>query len=103
LAGLANISGLGRKALMKIHMPGIQINIKRNKLMLKLEEIGISTRQGTHAVHTLGYYKNKYNLKEKDYINAYAADRLTLALPLYVGMTEDDVNYIVEAIKKCVV
>ena len=35
-------------------------NKERNRLMMALEESGIAVRQGTHAVHTLGYYKEKY-------------------------------------------
>lgn len=78
-----------------------KVNKERNRLMSKLEELGISTRQGTHAVHTLGYYRNKYKLKDEDYPKAYAADRLSITLPLFVGMSEEDVDFIIEAIKKC--
>jgi perosamine synthetase len=77
-----------------------KINIKRNRFMEKLEENGIATRQGTHAVHTLGYYKNKYHLKDEDYLMSYAADRLSVALPLYTGMSDKEFNYVIENIKK---
>lgn len=63
---------------------------------MKLEEHGISVRQGTHAVHTLGYYKNKYNLSDERYLQSYAADRLTIALPLYATMREEEFNYVVD-------
>ena len=63
-----------------------RINVKRNIFMEKLEEMTIATRQGTHAVHTLGYYKNKNNFKDEDFLMSYAADRLSIALPLYAGM-----------------
>jgi dTDP-4-amino-4,6-dideoxygalactose transaminase len=39
-----------------------RINIKRNIFMEKLESKTIATRQGTHAVHTLGYYKYKRSI-----------------------------------------
>lgn len=77
-----------------------RINIERNNFMEKLEENGIATRQGTHAVHTLGYYKNKYNLKDEDYLMSYAADRLSIALPLYAGMSDEEFNYVIENIKQ---
>lgn len=77
------------------------LNVKRNILMKKLESRGIATRQGTHAVHTLGYYKNKYNLKDEDFLASYAADRLSIALPLYAGMTGSEFNYAIETIKSC--
>lgn len=76
-----------------------EINKKRNEFMEKLEINGIATRQGTHAVHTLGYYKNRYNLNAEDYINSYAADRLSIALPLYAKMTDKEQDYVVENVK----
>lgn len=71
---------------------------KRNEFMTYLEENGIATRQGTHAVHTLGYYKTAYNLRPEDCFRAYAADRLTVSLPLYHGMTESEFRYIIDTI-----
>jgi hypothetical protein len=74
-------------------MPGL--NRKRNRLMALLEKAGISTRQGTHAVHTLSYYREKYGLGELDFPNALLADRLSMALPLYWNITQEDVSEIV--------
>ena len=35
----------------------------RNEIMERLQEAGISTRPGTHAVHMLGFYTDKYNIQ----------------------------------------
>lgn len=80
-----------------------KINSRRNKIMQMLEENGIATRQGTHAVHTLGYYKNKYRLKDEDYINSYAADRLSISFPLYPQMSEEEFNYVVDNLREVLV
>lgn len=74
----------------------------RNKLLQRLEEGGIATRQGTHAVHMLGYYRKRFGYVPEDYVNAYACDHLSITLPLYVGMTEDDMVYVVEMIRKTI-
>ncbi len=74
----------------------------RNKLLQKLEDVGIATRQGTHAVHLLGYYKNRFGYKPEDYYNAFACDHLSITLPLYVGITDEDQEYIVNTIKKTI-
>jgi perosamine synthetase len=66
------------------------LNERRNRLMRAVEERGIATRQGTHAPVLTGYYATKYGLRAEDFPNAYAADRLTLALPLYPQMTEEE-------------
>ena len=74
--------------------------VYRNRLLQTLEDIGIATRQGTHALHLLGYYKNRFGFKPTDYENAYACDRLSITLPLYVGLTEADQKYVVASIRK---
>lgn len=74
----------------------------RNSLLQKLENKGIATRQGTHAIHLLGYYKNRFGFVPEDYINAYACDRLSITLPLYVGMSDDEQRYVIECISKMI-
>ncbi len=74
----------------------------RNILLQKLEDMGIATRQGTHAVHMLGYYRNRFGYKPEDYSNAYACDHLSITLPLYVGLTADDQEIIISTIKKTI-
>ena len=76
-----------------------RINVMRNRFMNSLEAKGIATRQGTHAVHTLGYYRKKYNLKDEDYLSSYAADRLSVTLPLYAEMTDTEFEYVIENIE----
>jgi len=66
----------------------------RDEIMLKLAEEGVETRPGTHAVHTLTYYKNTYNLDPGNFQNAYEAFRTTISLPLHNLMTFKDVYYI---------
>ena len=74
----------------------------RNLLLQKLEDIGIATRQGTHAVHMLGYYRNRFGYVPEDYPNAYACDHLSITLPLYVQMTDDDQEYVIRTIRKVI-
>lgn len=77
-----------------------RINIKRNTFMEKLEGKTIATRQGTHAIHTLSYYKGKNSFKDEDFLMSYAADRLSVALPLYAGMSEEEFAYVISNIKE---
>ena len=65
-----------------------RLHQQRNELMMQLETKGIATRQGTHAPVLQGYYTEKYALRPEQFPNAYLADRLGLALPLYAQMTE---------------
>ncbi|MEL6129474.1 MAG: DegT/DnrJ/EryC1/StrS family aminotransferase [Cyanobacteria bacterium J06628_4] len=71
----------------------------RNDLMEVLQAAGISTRPGTHAVHMLGYYKDRFGLVPEDFPGAWSCDRYTLALPLHNRMTADDYHYVVTTLK----
>ncbi|SCA56247.1 DegT/DnrJ/EryC1/StrS aminotransferase [Candidatus Terasakiella magnetica] len=71
----------------------------RNDIMDILQSKGISTRPGTHAVHMLKYYKEKYDFDAVDYPNAYDCDRNTMAIPLHNCMTDRDYQYIVETLE----
>lgn len=72
-----------------------RLHERRNRLMQGMQERGVSTRQGTHAPIALGYYKNKYALRTERFPNAWLADRLSLALPLYPQMTDAEQDRVV--------
>jgi len=74
--------------------------VKRNDLMELLQQKGISTRPGTHAVHMLGYYKNNFNIKATDYPGAFAANEYSMAIPLHNKMVKEDFEYIVQNLKE---
>ena len=80
----------------------LRLNEKRNQIMEQLGAKGIAVRQGTHAVHMLGYFQKKYRLKPEDYINSFIAERLSITLPLYVQMTDEEQDYVIQELKACV-
>ena len=65
-----------------------------------LQERGISTRPGTHAVHMLNFYADKYDIKPEDYPGAQASNDYSMAIPLHNCMTKEDFGYIVEVLKE---
>jgi dTDP-4-amino-4,6-dideoxygalactose transaminase len=71
----------------------------RNDIMERLQAAGISTRPGTHAVHMLGYYRDKFVLNPNDFPGARDCDANTMAIPLHNRMTEEDYVYVVKALK----
>lgn len=70
----------------------------RNDIMEALQKKGISTRPGTHAVHMLGYYRERYGLKPDDLPGARDCDRYTMAIPLHNRMNADDYDYVTSAL-----
>ena len=75
-----------------------RLHQQRNSMMEQLEARGVATRQGTHATHLLGYYRSKYGFRPETFPNAWIADNLTLALPLYAQMTEQEQGYVIEQV-----
>jgi dTDP-4-amino-4,6-dideoxygalactose transaminase len=77
-----------------------RLHRQRNVLMMRLEEKGIATRQGTHTPVIQGYYVEKYKLRPSQFPNAYLADRLSLTLPLYPQLTETEQSFVVTELRK---
>ena len=71
----------------------------RNAIMEYLQKCGISTRPGTHAIHKLGYYSQRFNLKPTDFPGARDCDEQTMAIPLHNRMTLDDFQFITRKLK----
>ena len=75
---------------------------QRNSVMADLEAKGIATRQGTHSPVIQTYYAEKYGLMPEQFPNAYIADRLTLALPMYVQLKEEEQDRVCQELSKAV-
>ena len=78
----------------------VRLQGMRNAFMDFLQKKGISTRPGTHAVHMLGYYAEKYGLEPSDCPQAWFADHCSVALPLFPALRDDEFDYICETIKR---
>lgn len=72
--------------------------MKRNDIMEYLQQRGIATRPGTHAVHMLKFYAEKYNIRPGDYPGAQAANDYSMSIPLHNRMSAEDYAYVAEAI-----
>jgi len=71
----------------------------RNEIMARLEAAGVATRPGTHAVHMLGYYQERFGLTDDDFPVARGCAENTMALPLHNQMTDADYTYVAEALE----
>ncbi|MEE2757511.1 MAG: DegT/DnrJ/EryC1/StrS family aminotransferase [Myxococcota bacterium] len=73
---------------------------QRNTLMNKLAEKGIATRQGTQAIHGLSLYGNEFGYQPMDLPNAWLAEKLSIALPLYPQMTDAEQDYVIDMLRE---
>ena len=71
----------------------------RNEIMEQLQQKGISTRPGTHAVHMLNFYADKYAISPEDYPGAQMANDQSISIPLHNKMVKEDFQYIVYCLK----
>lgn len=76
----------------------------RDKVMEDLGHRGIATRQGTHAVHKLEYYRNRFGFSDTDLPMADRCDSLTISLPVFVTISKEEqrsvIDNLVETLKQ---
>lgn len=75
-----------------------QLSAMRNAIMAALDAQGIGTRQGTHSVPHTHYYRMSDPAAAEACPRSGMAEALTMALPLFPGMTDDDVATVVDAL-----
>jgi len=73
--------------------------MSRNEIMEQLQARGISTRPGTHAVHMLGYYRERFGINPHDFPGARDCDQNTMAIPLHNKMTQEDFRFVVDTLQ----
>jgi dTDP-4-amino-4,6-dideoxygalactose transaminase len=71
----------------------------RNAIMAELHRLGVDTRPGTHAVHMLGFYRERFGSAVDDLPAARDCERHTMAIPLHNRMSQHDYAYVVECIR----
>jgi dTDP-4-amino-4,6-dideoxygalactose transaminase len=79
---------------------GPEAALPRDELAASLQQRGIATRQGTHAVHLLAYYRKKYDLAPEDFPQSLSADRDSLSLPIFPSMSAEEQAYVVANIRE---
>lgn len=71
----------------------------RNEIMKELFSKGVSCRPGTHAIHTLSFYRDEYGFSEGDFPASRDAQNYSMAIPLHNQMTKEDYQYVVDTIR----
>jgi perosamine synthetase len=70
----------------------------RNDIMQLLHDQGIATRPGTHAVHLLGLYRDRFGYAPGDCPMAASCDANSMAIPLHNRMDAADYERVVAAL-----
>ena len=72
----------------------------RDELHQKLKEKGISTSVHFIPIHKHPYYKNRFSFDNEKYPVANLVFEQSLSLPIYPGLGESEVEYIIEYVLK---
>ena len=72
----------------------IKISRNRDAFARALKERGVSTGLNYIPLHLLSYYKTKYSIKITAFSNALNNYQQILSLPMYAGLTDEEVNYV---------
>ena len=74
--------------------------LPRNEIMRRLHDMGVATRPGTHAVHMLGFYRDRFGISPDDFPAARDCEWNSMALPLHNCMSEEDYAYVVDCFRR---
>ncbi len=78
----------------------IKVDKNRDSFAVELRDAGIDTGLHYIPLHLLTYYKSKYSLRVNDFPVALRSYQQVLSLPIYAGMEDKDVKFVIEKIKK---
>jgi dTDP-4-amino-4,6-dideoxygalactose transaminase len=72
----------------------------RDRLMSALEEEGIATRAGTLSPACTALYSTRHGLHAEQFPNAHFAESLSIALPLFAGLADHEIERVAETIRR---
>ena len=78
----------------------IKVDKNRDSFAVELKDEGIEAGLHYIPLHFLAYYKAKYSLRVNDFPIALRSYQQVLSLPIYASMTDKDVKFVCDKIKK---
>jgi dTDP-4-amino-4,6-dideoxygalactose transaminase len=78
------------------------LKIDRGQFVEKMRECGIGCSVHFIPLHLHPFYKRTYGYKSGDFPIASAAYNRILSLPIYPKLSDDEVFYVVDAVKKII-
>jgi len=76
----------------------IKVSRNRDAFARALKERGVATGLNYIPLHLLSYYKTKYSIKITAFSNALNNYQQILSLPMYAGLTDDEINYVCDQV-----
>lgn len=76
--------------------------LNRGRVLSELKTRGIDTRLSFPPIHIQPYYQKKFGYKDDSLAISFKAWKQLIDLPIWVGLTIDDQNYVIENLKDIV-
>ncbi len=73
---------------------------QRDGLIMSLAQAGIGASVHFIPLHIMPYYRDKYSYFEESYPVAFEAYRKEISLPIYPDLSDDDISYVIDALRK---
>ena len=86
--------------LFRIQLRLPQLSIGRNAFMEKLKEDGVGCSVHWRPLHLHPYYQETFGWRPDDFPVATSVWERLISLPIFSGMMDDEVMYVVQTIKK---
>jgi dTDP-4-amino-4,6-dideoxygalactose transaminase len=71
---------------------------QRDSLLWGLQARGIGVAVNYRAIHLLTYYREQFGFKRGDFPVAEQIGDSTVTLPLYPGLSDDDIDYVIDTV-----
>ncbi len=86
------------------HLYVIKLNLEvlkldRNTFIEKLREKGIQTSVHFIPLHRHPFYRDTFGVDAQDFPNAEWIFERSISLPIYPGMSDEEVNYVIETVE----
>jgi dTDP-4-amino-4,6-dideoxygalactose transaminase len=85
--------------LFVLQVDSTRLNINRNQFIEALREKGIGTSVHFIPLHLHPYYRGKFGYTPADFPNASAVFQRIISLPIYPGMTDGEIERVMDAVR----
>lgn len=75
---------------------------KRDEYLHSLQQKGVGVAVNFRCIHLMSYYVNKYHYSIGMFPNAEKIASSTISLPLYPGLTREELDYVVDQVKQMI-
>jgi perosamine synthetase len=84
--------------ILELNLPALKTT--RNEVVEALRLRGVATSVHFRPLHLHSVYRDSYGYREGQFPSAEAAFERAVSLPIYPGMTENDVNHVIEVVRR---